>query len=364
MVPTAKYKEIVQTLKDEILGGRFVNGHAFPSSIMLARRFKTARATIRRALDELHHQGLVCSQRGRGTFVTKSARERKIGLIVPDVSYCETFPVVESVISHLCRQEGYTPVFGNAQPLSISAAGVEHAFELAEDFVRQGVKGVIFNPIMFTEDTVGVNRRLLSIFDRADVPVVLLDSDFMPFPERSKYDLVGIDNMSAGMQLARHLLAQGARNIHVFLRPNWASSTWGRMYGVSAAVVAAGGRWTSDNVFIAEPEDIDALRRHFRKRPHPDAFICGNDTTAARFRQTLAAAGYDVPRDLLLAGFDDVQIASLLMPPMTSSAWPCEACAEAAYRRLLARMAHPDLPRADIFLPSPIAVRASTRKLS
>lgn len=50
MIGIATYQFVFETLKNEIVGGKYGASSAFPSSTALARRFKTSRATIRRAL--------------------------------------------------------------------------------------------------------------------------------------------------------------------------------------------------------------------------------------------------------------------------------------------------------------------------
>ena len=41
---------------------------------------------------------------------------------------------------------------------------------------------------------------------RARIPVVLLDCDIFPFPDRSEYDVVGVNDVEAGAKIARHLV--------------------------------------------------------------------------------------------------------------------------------------------------------------
>ena len=90
----ARYREVWTSLREEILQGRYSASTAFPSAVQLARRFNTTRATIRRALDQLRHDGLIGSRQGAGTFVTRRGASRRIGLIVPGITYSEIFPAI------------------------------------------------------------------------------------------------------------------------------------------------------------------------------------------------------------------------------------------------------------------------------
>ena len=68
------------------------------------------------------------------------------------------------------------------------------------------VSGVFFAPLELTPEKDAINRRITNVFDRAAIPLVLLDRDLVPYPARSHYDLVGVDNRRAGYVLAAHLL--------------------------------------------------------------------------------------------------------------------------------------------------------------
>ena len=112
-------------------------------------------------------------------------------------------------------------------------------------------------------------------------------------------------------------------------------------------------------VLGAEADDAAAIRK-FIAQSKPDAFVCGNDKTAARLRQTLARLGRKVPEEIMLAGFDDVQIASVMTPQLTTIRQPCDGIAEAAFAALLERMRNPSLHPREILLPAPLVVREST----
>ena len=182
----------------------------------------------------------------------------------------------------------------------------------------------------------------------------------MPPPERSAFDLVGINNYDAGRRLAAHLIAAGAKNIHFLMRRNWASSVVNRLAGVNSAIFGEGSN-SCPNVLHANPEDTATVRAYLKKHK-PDAIICGNDTAAAYLKHTLDALGKRVPEDIMLAGFDDVQFASVMTPQLTTIHQPCDDIAFMAFRALQERMNGVTLPPREIFLPAPIVVRKSTAR--
>ena len=95
LVKVTKYGLLVETLKSEILSGKYGPQNPFPSIRALIRRFRLSDSTVQKAIDELAAKGLVSRKQGRGTFVTGCGLSRTIGLIVPDHGRSEFFPATE-----------------------------------------------------------------------------------------------------------------------------------------------------------------------------------------------------------------------------------------------------------------------------
>ena len=355
-----KYKALVETLKNGILSGRYGNGTPFPSVRALIRRHGLSSTTVLHAMDELVLQGLIHREQGRGTFVVNRGASRKIGLIVPGVAYSEFFPPIVSKISCLSQKEGYHLLFGDIASQS-PLLRAKAARKFARELVGEGVAGVIYQPLELVDDGERVNREILSILDHAHIPVVILDNDFLRNPRRCGYDVVGIDNVAAGTLVAEHLIDCGVERISFQKRPRCSASVNARLMGVLGAVAADGNR-IGCSVLEAEPDDVKALRRHLRTF-RPDAFVCGNDTSAVALKQALESIGKRIPDDVLLAGFDDVRFASRVSPPLTTIHQPCELIGETAFFRLLARIADPGLAPLNMSLPIELVVRGSTAQV-
>ncbi len=99
-----------------------------------------------------------------------------------------------------------------------------------------------------------------------------------------------------------------------------------------------------------------------RRTPRPDAVVCENDVIAAGLVKTLQGLGIRVPGDVQVTGFDDVQVASLSTPGITTVRQPCAAIAQAAFDRLVRRMTvRAGLTPTHLVLPWELVVRGSTR---
>lgn len=355
-----KHREIVETLRKDIADGRYgLPGRPFPSERALARRFGVSRATAGMALRELRGKGLVAQEMGRGTFLTRKARSLagSIGLLLPDLNCGEIFPPISRELSRLAQKEGYTLIFGDASA-DDPADRARLARDLARKFVETPVSGVIYKPIESLSDMERVNREIVATFDKAKVPVVLLDWDIAVSPDRSRYDVVGINNFEAGRRLADYLLRTGAKRVRFVTWRNCANSVRNRVSGVRS--ILPDGAKAELALDVTSPA---AVRRAFSGRRAPDAVICGNDTNAARLLASLRAAGKRVPEDVQVVGFDDVQHAALVEPALTTVHQPCEDIARQAFRFLLDRMEDSSLTPRECLLEAPLVVRRSTKPL-
>ncbi len=72
---------IVQTLTREIINGDY-DGVMIPTQVEIAERFNVSRVTVREAINELIHRGLLITQRGKGTFVRRLPKEDFLKLTV------------------------------------------------------------------------------------------------------------------------------------------------------------------------------------------------------------------------------------------------------------------------------------------
>lgn len=357
---TSKYQNAYDTLKDEILSGKYSTRNPFPSVAGACRRFGISSLTIVKVFDRLKADGLICARKGAGTFVTRQGRLRKIGLIIPGICYSEIFPPICKELSRQAQETGYTLLFGDLSSLDPEERA-RRARSLARQYVEEGVAGVIFQPIEFLKDADRVNQDILSAFDAAGVPVVLLDCDVVASPGRSRYDIVGVNNAEAGRRLAQHIVEAGARRIVFLSRPHSDYSVRNRIEGVRDVLTNVKGSFAELSIDV---NDLGAVRKMLSRRSGPDAVVCRNDHQAAHLLATLRKLGKNVPEDVLVAGFNDVEYASLLDPGLTTIHIPTEDIARQTFSFLLERIVRPALPARECYLSAPLIVRASTTRVS
>ena len=361
MDATGKSKAISEKLRQEILSGKFDVTRKLPSDRMLMRRFSVARATVQAAMKDLLDKHLVDRRPGFGTFLAERAKisaGRKFGVIVPDAFY-SFYARISRGIDEAAMENGWTTLSASLGSGNMRERAAK-ALEFAEVCVREKVSGVFFQPLQFLKDGVRFNRAVLDVFKRAHVPVVLLDSDYLPLLRRSEYDLVGINNVQTGYELARHVIERGAKRIWYFSNPLPAATSVSRGNGVGLAVAEAGLRWTKDSIFFADPTDTRAAKRLFAGKNRPDAIIAVNDYIASILLKTLKAIGKRVPDDVLLVGFNGDPVAEESDPPITTAVQPCAAIGRTAVALMLDRIADPALPPREVFLGVRLEIRKSS----
>jgi LacI family transcriptional regulator len=367
-----KHRQVFEAIKEEILAGRYDARRRLPSEAQLVRRFGISRPTVSRALRDLKTAGFLDRRPGSGTYLSQTARPASgyFGMIIPGHGSTEIFTPICAEIARRSQQAGYTLLWGDSSSTDLETRA-NQALELCAQYVRQEAAGVFLEPLELLPGREAINQEIVRTLSAHRIPVVLIDRDIVSFPERSAYDLVGIDNLSAGYRLAMHLIRAGARRITFLSRPNSAPTVLQRIAGVHDALLNAGIHWGPKQIVCGDPGDAAFVRgwagagvSRGRSRTRggalrPDAVICANDVTAARLLATLNAIGVRVPDELRLASFDDVQYASLLSPPLTTIHQPCEQLGAVAVQTLLQRLHKSDMPPREILLDAPLVVRHS-----
>jgi GntR family transcriptional regulator, arabinose operon transcriptional repressor len=355
---TPKYRQVLEDLHSAIKAGTLRRGDRLPSEAELGKRYNTSRITVAKAVHELQLQGLVSRRPGSGTHILApiASTDHVFGLLIPDLGRTEIFEPICNGMMRSPLSKPHSLLWGHS--MGELTQQQKEAEQLCHKYIAQKVSGVFFAPLEFTPEKDIVNRRIASAFDRAGIPVVLLDRCFAPYPLRSKYDLVGIDNRSAGFLITQHLLLHGARRIVFVARRLSASTVHGRIAGYREALLSRGVHLQHDLVRLGDPEDPQFLQT-LLKDCHPDAIVCANDITAARIMQGLAAHGIRVPEEIRIVGIDDVKYASLLPVPLTTQHQNCADIGAMAIATMLQRLEKPDLPTRDILLQTKTVLRSS-----
>jgi len=301
---------------------------------------KVSPATLVRVQAAVDRLGYVAHGAARALA---SRRTLTIGAVIPTLDNA-IFANTTHALQKTFDEAGYT--------LLLACHEFDTATELrvARALVERGVDGLVL--VGATHDP-----ALFELLAARRLPYVLTWAS----GTHGVHPCIGFDNRAAGLQVAAHLLALGHKSIAVvsgITAQNERAQE--RLAGVRDALAA---RDLAPVAVIETPYTHaggrEGLREVVAVSPRPTAVICGNDVLAIGAIAEAAALGIAVPRELSITGFDDMEIASLFAPGVTTVHLPTAELGQEAARQLLARLAGEDVPLGTE-LPVELVVRGST----
>jgi DNA-binding LacI/PurR family transcriptional regulator len=210
--------------------------------------------------------------------------------------------------------------------------------------------------VIVTADT--IDDPLVDGLRASDLSVVLIGH------RRADRDAsyVDVDHEAAAEAITSHLVNSGRKEIyHITGRPNSVSGR-DRAIGFRSALRKA-GRPVDGHVVSGDYSDESgyvATRNLIESAVGFDAIFCGNDNTARGAYRALVEAGLNVPDDVAVAGFDDLEFASQLDPPLTTVRQGVGEIGHEAARTLLGLLEDPHGGPRRVLLPTELVVRQST----
>jgi GntR family transcriptional regulator, arabinose operon transcriptional repressor len=359
----SKHQVVFDYLHSSIQLGAYKPGDRLPSEAELGTMFSASRITVAKAVLELQRMNLVSRRPGAGTHVQAKQKVdgHTFGLLIPELGLTEIF---EPICHGMTRSPFARPdalIWGNASGTGVSGSrreAAEEAEHMTQHFIAQKVSGIFFAPLELIPEKDAANRRVMRLLERSKIPVVLLDRCYLPYPERSAHDLVGIDNRRTGYIATEYLIGLGVTRLVFLGEEHSASTVDARITGFHEALRRHGIHPETDPVWRGSAQDQEFVKKML-ETARPGGVVCANDVTAARLMQSLLALGRRIPEEVRIVGIDDVKYAGLLTVPLTTMHQNCAAIGVIAMATMLERLAHPELPTRDILLPTRLVVRRS-----
>jgi len=274
-----------------------------------------------------------------------SRRSRAIGALVPTLSNPIFADCMQAVESRL-NEQGYALVIASTD----YAQGKE--LHQARALLEHGVDALMLTGLAHHND-------LYQVLESRNVPYVntWAISDTGPHP------YVGIDNLGATVRLTNYLLDLGHRTIGVIsgiIAENDRVSD--RLSGIRQALATRGISLKPEHLIERQygiEQGREAMRILLSAKTPPSAVIGGNDLLALGALLECQAQGYHVPEDISIAGFDDLDLASHIMPALTTMRVPTSDMGHYAADYLLLSLAG-ELKTIRKSLNVELIVRAST----
>lgn len=289
------------------------------------------------AVQELgyHKNAIAGGLRTRRTFT--------IALVIPDISN-PFFPEIVRGAQKTADARGYSVLLGNTDWLE----------RRERDFLslsrRNRVDGILINPVSISAHDL----------NQIGCPMVVLgDREIY-----HDFDIVGSDTRHGLYVAVEHLVRLGHQNIAVICGPEGNPAAMKRLSGCREALASFGLSLSAEQIaFVEFSSDggYDGARRVLRTSPPPTAIICGNDLIALGVLDAIQDLGLDVPGDVAVTGMDNIDVASVTCPPLTTIAKPKARIGEEAAALLIDRIEGKVVGPPQLrLLPTELIVRGST----
>jgi len=300
----------------------------------------TTRSRVEQSIAEL---GYIPSRLARGL---SAQRTGTLALIVPDVAN-PFFTLIVRGSEDVARRAGYRLL------LCDTRADLDVEREVIDELIAHRVEGILIAPV---SDRSRDHLRRLSRFA---VPFVLVDRTI---PGVDADTVLG-DSAGGAQHLVEHLIALGHRRIAMITESDAVSTARDRRRGYEAALSAAGFGVDAELVVegSVDPEGgRGGMRRLLGLERPPTAVFTVNNLVALGAIEAVREAGREVPDDIALVCFDDIDYASRLHPFLTVMEQPAETFGTLGTQLLLERIERraPDRRRM-VVLPAQFVVRRS-----
>jgi LacI family xylobiose transport system transcriptional regulator len=251
-------------------------------------------------------------------------------------------------VERVARQNGMSVV--------LTESGDKHS--PAPDWINGVIQRKPVGVILVFSDLAADHKRQLRT---RNIPFVVIDPAGDPAPDVPS---IGSANWSGGLLATRHLIEQGHRRIGIITGPQDMLCSLARLSGYRSALEAASIPVDPSLILTGDFiwEAGVARGQELLSRPdRPTAIFAGNDQQAMGVYEAARRLGLGIPNDLSVVGYDDVQPAGWVNPPLTTVRQPLIEMAEEATRLVLKlrNEGHSENLRLDLAIS--LVVRGSTQ---
>lgn len=272
-------------------------------------------------------------------------RTRTIGLVVPDITN-PFFPELARGVQDAGRQEDYNIFLCNTDENQQQEQLALHSL------IAQGVDGIIISPCYQTDENLA---RLAENF----APIVTINHWF----EHPNISNVRTDNYRGAQLAVEHLIARGHCNIGMIAGRERSPLRGRRLAGFCETMLSHQLPVCVEPIEATNPNIASGLATAhllLSKFPEVTALFAYNDLIALGAIQACRQLGKRVPEDCAIVGFDDIQVAALANPPLTTVRLEKQQIGKVAVSRLLEMIGAANVSLAPIQLGVELMIRQST----
>ncbi|MGI6124066.1 MAG: LacI family DNA-binding transcriptional regulator, partial [Acetivibrionales bacterium] len=240
------------------------------------------------------------------SLVTRQTRT--IGLILPDIAN-PFFPEIARGAEDRASKSRYSIIYCNTDD------NLTREDACIDILTEKMVDGIIF---AHSADRDGGVEG----FKRCRVPIILIDRDY-DIP--NVIGRVLVDNKKASFSGVKYLINQGYRKIAYIAGSINTLTARDRLEGYKEALEESKLPYKDEYVRSGEYKTqwgMDAVKALLSEKINFDAIFCGNDLIAIGAVKELKNNGYKVPDDIGVMGFDNIYLAGVVEPALTTIKQP------------------------------------------
>ena len=297
--------------------------------------------TRQRILDAVEQLQYVPNAMARGL---RRQRSQMIGLLVPDIAN-PFFPEIILGAERVFSEAGFRLLLGNTDE------DPEKERSYVELLRANVVEGLMLATAFTQDETVEELSRL-------GVPFVLVNR-----AHEGTTNYVVVNDRQATRSAVDYLIGIGHRRIAHVSGPLYTETGLARLRGYREGLRAAHIEYRDDYVVegdFKETSGARAIERLWQLPDPPTALMAANDLLALGALDACRRMGVQVPEELSIIGFNDVPVASMVTPSLTTVRVPLLEMGMASARRLLDLLEGRGTPSAPIVLDTELVVRSST----
>lgn len=298
----------------------------------------------RRVLAAVSELGYRPSRVARSLRVKQS---RIIGLIISDIQN-PFFTGLVRAVEDVAHENQYAVFLCN------SDEDIEKERLYIDLMLAEQVAGMLITP---TRENDNPSRKVLD----AGIPVVAVDRRMLDLD----VDTVLVDNVGGAFTLVNHLIEAGHRRIGTIVAPPSTTTGRERGEGYRKALEAHHLPLLPELVCTGPPkcEFGYRLAEELLDLPEPpSAIFCGNNLLTIGALQAIRKRHLQIPDDIALAAFDDMEWATMIEPPLTTVEQPTYELGRAAAELLLKRLEDGARSFQDVILKTRLHIRQSSQK--
>ncbi len=345
------YIQVYEALLEAIREGEYRSSEMLPTEKNLAGRFNVDRQTVRKALELLVNEGVLEKRQGVGSFVKDFPARATFNAGPATVVF--TLPAVDDRLNRI------------AEPFNTKL------FLAIERHCRAASLHLTYTSIGDVSDLDRLPENVVGAFVVSRVPKSVVDemrARGMPMVVVNSHDpravSVQADNFNGAKAATQHLVElQHTVIAHISGVTGYDTSIERHAGYVQALFDAAlawdtmpveTGDWTFDGGFRAMRAILE------RDRQIPTAVFAANDMMAIGAIHAARDVGLDVPKDLSVVGFDNIEQAQYMQPSLTTVGVDLDAMARIAVRNLQHAIELTDQIAYKAIVPTKLILRDST----